>query len=63
MELEDHRHCKVCGKPCEPDSETCSEACRKERIRRLQTRRGYTYLIYATIVLVFLLFVLSYYRV
>jgi len=53
----DHRHCKVCGKVCDPDEETCSRACREERERRVQTRRTYTYLLYGAIALLLIVFV------
>lgn len=47
----DHRHCKVCGRLCKPDEETCSKACREQRVQQLQTRRGLTYLLYGAIAL------------
>jgi predicted nucleic acid-binding Zn ribbon protein len=56
----DHRHCKVCGKVCAPGAETCSKACARERQRRLDTRRTYTYLLYAAIAIVVVAFALSY---
>jgi predicted nucleic acid-binding Zn ribbon protein len=53
----DHQHCKVCGRVTAPDSETCSRACREVRERRLQTRRNYTLLLYASIALILIVFV------
>ncbi len=47
----DHRHCKVCGRVCAPDDETCSAACSEKRMQMLQTRRMYTYLMYGAIAL------------
>jgi predicted nucleic acid-binding Zn ribbon protein len=36
---------------CPPGEETCSKACRTKREQTAQTRRTYTYLMYAVIVL------------
>ena len=47
----DHRHCKVCGRVCAAEEETCSKACAQQRAERLQTRRMYTYLMYGAIAL------------
>ncbi|MGA9839396.1 MAG: DUF2116 family Zn-ribbon domain-containing protein [Thermoplasmata archaeon] len=52
---DDHRHCKVCGKVCPPGEETCSKACRAKREQGAQSRRMYTYLMYAVIVLLLIL--------
>lgn len=56
MSEEDHRHCKVCGRVCSPDEETCSDDCAQKRARLAQTRRMYTYLIYAAILLLVVAF-------
>lgn len=48
---DDHRHCKICGRVCDPAEETCSKACAQKRLERLQTRRMYTYLMYGAIAL------------
>jgi predicted nucleic acid-binding Zn ribbon protein len=51
VEIElDHRHCKVCGKPVDPEKDVCSKACRQKREQLAATRRFYTYLMYATII-------------
>ncbi|HUI38868.1 MAG TPA: DUF2116 family Zn-ribbon domain-containing protein [Thermoplasmata archaeon] len=55
----DHRHCRVCGKVCDPDSETCSRRCREDLARRQQSKRGYTYLMYALIAIVAAVLILS----
>ena len=52
----EHRHCKVCGKTCDPDEDTCSDACQKERARRLQNRRNTTYLIYGLAALLLIVY-------
>lgn len=52
----DHRHCKVCGRVCGPEEETCSKACRARRAQQLQTRRTYTYLLYGTAALLLIVF-------
>jgi predicted nucleic acid-binding Zn ribbon protein len=56
MAEDDHRHCKSCGKVCEPDDEVCSPACRTKRENSLRTRRVYTYLLYALMVILLLAF-------
>ncbi len=52
----DHRHCKVCGRTCDPGEETCSRACRERRASQLQSRRTYTYLLYGAIALLLIVF-------
>jgi len=54
---EDHRHCKICGRVCPADEETCSRACRDKRAQQLQSRRMYTYLLYGSIALLLIVFV------
>ncbi|HEV2316223.1 MAG TPA: DUF2116 family Zn-ribbon domain-containing protein [Thermoplasmata archaeon] len=58
-DLDDHRHCKVCGKVVDPQDEFCSKGCRRKRDEQLQNRRNLTYLIYASIAFVILITVLS----
>lgn len=58
-EVAEHRHCRVCRKVCDPESDTCSPACARERERRLQSRRNYLYLLYAFGAVVVLVFLLS----
>jgi predicted nucleic acid-binding Zn ribbon protein len=52
---DDHRHCKVCGKVCSLNSETCSSACQAKRTRTIESRRQTTYLFYGLMVFVVLL--------
>jgi predicted nucleic acid-binding Zn ribbon protein len=52
----DHRHCKVCGRVCDPGDETCSKACRVKREQLLTTRKTYTYILYGTIAVVAIVF-------
>jgi predicted nucleic acid-binding Zn ribbon protein len=47
----DHRHCKACGRVCAVDEETCSKACREKRATALASRRRYSYILYAAILL------------
>ncbi len=54
---DDHRHCRVCGRVCAPDAETCSKPCREKRAQQLQSRRNYTYLLYGAIALLLIVFV------
>ncbi|MCI4370674.1 MAG: DUF2116 family Zn-ribbon domain-containing protein [Thermoplasmata archaeon] len=58
-DVDDHRHCKVCGKPCDLDSETCSKACRRTLDGRRQAKTNYTYLMYAAIAILALFVVLQ----
>ena len=55
---DDHRHCKVCGRVCDPEDETCSRKCAIERERRARSRRNYLYLLYGLAAL-FVLLLLS----
>ena len=57
---DEHRHCKVCGKVCDPAAETCSKACTRERERRAETRRNYTYFFYAMIAFLALILAASF---
>ena len=59
MPENDHRHCKVCGKVCAVGEETCSKACRTKRAQQLRTRQMYIYLIYATIAIILVAFLVS----
>jgi pantetheine-phosphate adenylyltransferase len=51
----DHRHCKVCGRPCASDEWTCSSECSERRERIERSRRNYTYLLYGSIALLAIL--------
>jgi predicted nucleic acid-binding Zn ribbon protein len=51
-----HRHCKVCGRACDLDDETCSKACRTKREDMVRSRRIYTYMMYGAIALVAIVF-------
>lgn len=63
MEFEDHRHCKVCGKPTSPGNEVCSNACRDRRAAVVAARRNYSYLLYGLIGFLLLLLVLNFFRI
>jgi len=52
----DPRHCKVCGRVCDPGEETCSKTCRAEREQRMRSRRNYSLLLYASIALIVIVF-------
>jgi len=54
---EDHRHCKVCGKPVGPGKDTCSTACREKREAVARTKKMYTYVLYGMIALLLILLV------
>ena len=51
----EHRHCKVCGRTCDPDEWTCSRACAEKRESLDRSRRNYTYLLYGSIALLAIL--------
>jgi predicted nucleic acid-binding Zn ribbon protein len=53
--VDDHRHCKVCGKTCALNVETCSTACRDKRAASIQSRRQTMYMFYGFMVFVVLL--------
>jgi len=57
---DDHRHCKVCGKVCDPDEEVCSKACRAKRAAQLRTRQMYTYVLYGAMALILIVFLVTY---
>ena len=59
---DDHRHCKVCGKPIDPGDEVCSRACRRQRETAMQSRRNLTYLLYGAMAFLAVLLVLTYVR-
>jgi predicted nucleic acid-binding Zn ribbon protein len=52
---DDHHHCKVCGRVCATDQETCSKACRAKRDAALRSRKNLTYFLYAMIAFLVLL--------
>jgi predicted nucleic acid-binding Zn ribbon protein len=59
MRLDDHRHCKSCGKIVDVGEEVCSDACREKRAQLQSSRQNYTYFMYAMIGLLLLLLVLG----
>jgi predicted nucleic acid-binding Zn ribbon protein len=61
--VDPHRHCKVCSKPCSLDAEVCSKACRRTYDERRRTRQQYTYVMYALMAFVVLVFLLNYLRI
>jgi predicted nucleic acid-binding Zn ribbon protein len=54
---EDHRHCKVCGKPVAAGKDTCSQVCRDKRAAVGRTKQMYTYILYGMIALLLILLV------
>lgn len=61
--VDDHRHCRVCGKPCALDRDTCSKTCRATLENRQSTRQRYTYLMYGLIAFLVLLLGLQVLRI
>ncbi|HUJ77756.1 MAG TPA: DUF2116 family Zn-ribbon domain-containing protein [Thermoplasmata archaeon] len=57
---DDHSHCKVCGRVCAAGEETCSRKCAEQREARARGRRTYSYILYATAALLFLLLISHY---
>jgi len=60
---DDHHHCKVCGKVCAVDSETCSRACRDKRARSLESKRNSTYILYGLMAVLIVLLVANTLRI
>lgn len=58
----DHRHCKICGRVCDPDEDTCSKECAQRRADRVRTQRMYTYLMYGAIALLAIVLLSAYLR-
>ncbi|HTP53789.1 MAG TPA: DUF2116 family Zn-ribbon domain-containing protein [Thermoplasmata archaeon] len=56
---DEHRHCKICGRTCSVDDETCSTKCQDALDRRARSRRNYMYLLYGTAALLFVLLLSS----
>jgi len=44
---------------CTVGEETCSRACREKRAKQLASRKGYTYLLYAAIAILLIVFLYS----
>ena len=59
---DDHRHCKSCGKVCDPDEETCSPACAERRATQQRSRQNSVRLMYVLIAIVLVVFLLQYVR-
>jgi len=43
----DHRHCKTCGRVCDPSAMTCSAPCKEAWDRRVQSKRNAQLILYA----------------
>jgi predicted nucleic acid-binding Zn ribbon protein len=48
-DIDDHRHCKVCGKVSWKGEETCSTVCRDRNAQRVQSRQNSVRLMYVLI--------------
>lgn len=59
MDIDDHRHCKVCGKVCATNADTCSKSCEDKREAAIRSRRTWTNLLYILIVVFAFLFVVE----
>ncbi len=59
---DDHHHCKVCGRVCATDQDTCSKACRAKRETASRSRKNLTYFLYAMIAFLVLLAAVSFLR-
>jgi len=55
----DHHHCKVCGDVCPPGASFCSSACEGKRAETLRQRRLLQTLMYATILVLAVVFVFN----
>jgi len=48
---DDHHHCKVCGKVCDPSEAVCSAACRTKREATVASGRRLQVMMYAAMLL------------
>jgi predicted nucleic acid-binding Zn ribbon protein len=62
MRLDDHHHCKACGRVIGADDEVCSDACAARRARAASSRQNLTYFIYAMMGLFVLFLALQFVR-
>ncbi len=56
-----HRHCQVCSKAIPITEEFCSEECKTEFEAMIKKRKSYIYIIYATMILIIVVMLLSYF--
>ncbi|MCI4334961.1 MAG: DUF2116 family Zn-ribbon domain-containing protein [Thermoplasmata archaeon] len=61
MEAE-HRHCKVCGKVCGLDEETCSDRCKTKRETMIKSRKNLTNLLMVMMAVLVVIFAASFVR-
>jgi len=54
-----HMHCPVCGKAIPPEEQTCSEACQERLRQTIKKRKTYTWIMYALMMLIVILFALG----
>lgn len=59
---QDHRHCKICGRVCPVGADTCSAQCATTRDERLRSLWFWTGIMYAMIVFLAAVLVISYIR-
>jgi predicted nucleic acid-binding Zn ribbon protein len=55
--MEDHRHCKVCGKAVDPGRTFCSTACETKRAATLRQAQTYKMLMYAAMLVLVVILV------
>ena len=54
-----HRHCQVCSKAIPISEEFCSDECKVEFEALMKKRKNYIYIIYATMVIIIAVMLLS----
>lgn len=59
VDVADHRHCVICGKPIAPGNETCSPACQAEYDANIKKRKTYTMLLYGSVIFVIILLLIQ----
>lgn len=60
LNMEQHKHCKVCNKPIPLDEEFCSEKCRKEYEDLVDSRKKRQYVLYALFIIFLIMLFLSF---
>ena len=49
VDVDDHRHCVICGKAVPPKKEVCSPICQTEYDNAMKKKKNYTILFYISI--------------
>jgi len=58
-----HTHCPICGKAIPISESFCSDECKQKYQQMLKKRKMLVYVMYATIIFIIVVFILSSYHV